>query len=186
MQTIAGGLLMLQLTEEELGEIIELTEKMCTRNGWVNEIAPPAKKRMEIINRARTRPHPAPAFKRCCDSCINVPCKVLNRVPCLAQEKQENACEENGCTDIENCDEICQHSRIFSPLQMQESKIEAARKAREDVLNKLTVAVADMGFPMIDKTNEFDDGRACAYGYFMRQIDALRATTPQTEQEQPR
>ena len=61
MQTITGGLLMLQLTEEELGEIIELTVEMCTRNGWVNEIVPPAKKRMEIITCARSRPHPAPA-----------------------------------------------------------------------------------------------------------------------------
>lgn len=54
---------MLQLTEDELGEIIELTEEMCTRNGWVNEIVPPAKKRMEIITRARSRPHPAPALE---------------------------------------------------------------------------------------------------------------------------
>jgi len=79
----------------------------------------------------------APAFKRCCDSCINVPCKVLNRIPCLAQEKQENICEENGCTDIENCDEICQHSRLFSPLQMQEAKEQAAKAEREEVLDEV-------------------------------------------------
>jgi hypothetical protein len=64
MQTVTGGLLMLQFTEEELGEIIELTEEMCTRNGWVNEIVPPAKKRMEIINRARSRPH-TPSTANC-------------------------------------------------------------------------------------------------------------------------
>jgi hypothetical protein len=79
----------------------------------------------------------APAFKRCCDSCINVPCKVLNRIPCLAQEKQENICEENGCTDIENCDEICQHSRLFSPLQMQEAKKQAAKAARDQMLDEI-------------------------------------------------
>lgn len=89
-----------------------------------------------------SRPHPpAPAFKRCCDSCINVPCKVLDRIPCLAQEKQENVCEDSGCTDIENCDEICQHSRIFSPLQMQEAKEQAARKATLVTLDKI---IADL------------------------------------------
>ena len=81
---------------------------------------------------------PAPAFKRCCDSCINVPCKVLNRVPCLAQEKQENICEENGCTDVDNCDEICQHSRLFSPLQMQEAKQSAAKAAHEQAIEQLS------------------------------------------------
>lgn len=46
-----------------------------------------------------------------------------------------NPCEENRCTDVENCDEICQHSRLFSPLQMQEAKQVAANAAREQVLN---------------------------------------------------
>lgn len=62
---------------------------------------------------------------------------ALNRVrEALLRAKGEklqelNPCEENGCTDIENCDEICQHSRIYSPIQMQ-----AARNAeRERVLN---------------------------------------------------
>jgi hypothetical protein len=77
VQTITGGLLMLQLTEEELGEIIELTEEMCTRNGWVNEIVPPAKKRMEIIARARSRPHPAPAQQR-----IDAAIKELSEARC--------------------------------------------------------------------------------------------------------
>jgi len=64
---------------------------------------------------------------------------ALNRVrEALLRAKGEklqepNPCEENGCTDIENCDEICQHSRIYSPVQMQ-----AARKAeRERVLDEL-------------------------------------------------
>lgn len=71
---------------------------------------------------------PVPDGEKCCITCINVPCKILDRVPC---PRQENPCEDNGCTDIENCDEICQHSRIYSPVQMQ-----AARKAeRERVLD---------------------------------------------------
>jgi hypothetical protein len=31
-------------------------------------------------------------------------------------------CTDNGCTDTEDCDEICQHSRIYSPAQMQEAE----------------------------------------------------------------
>lgn len=45
----------------------------------------------------------------------------------------ENTCEENGCSDIENCDEICQHSRIFSPVQMREAR----KQEREQVLDAL-------------------------------------------------
>lgn len=53
----------------------------------------------------------------------------------------------------------------------------AIRKAeRERVLQKLILCVADMGFPIENKSNEFDDGRACAYGYFMRQINNLLET----------
>ena len=125
----------------------------------------------DIEERCRSRPHPAPAFKRCCDSCINVPCKVLNRVPCLAQEKQENICEENGCTDIENCDEICQHSRIFSPLQLQEAKTEAARKAREDVLDELRNMIKEK---MLPPNQQWEAGMFIQYEDVLKMIKSLR------------
>ena len=32
-------------------------------------------------------------------------------------EGMSTPCEEQGCTDIENCDEICLHTRIYSPAQ---------------------------------------------------------------------
>ena len=51
----------------------------------------------------------------------------------LISAEAENPCIENGCTDIEDCDEICQHSRIFSPLQMQQAR----REERERVLDEL-------------------------------------------------
>jgi hypothetical protein len=54
--------------------------------------------------------------------------------------KQPNPCEENGCTDIENCDEICDNRRIYSPVQVAE-KVKAAReqdiKILEDYRNSL-------------------------------------------------
>lgn len=49
----------------------------------------------------------------------------------------QNPCDENGCTDIETCDEICQNSRIYSSLQMEEAKKQAASEAREKVLDAL-------------------------------------------------
>ncbi len=46
---------------------------------------------------------------------------------------EPNPCEENGCTDIENCDEICEHMRIYSPAYVRESR----QKARAEVLDEL-------------------------------------------------
>ena len=50
-----------------------------------------------------------------------------------AKAERENPCTENGCTDIGNCDEICQHSRIYSPVQMQQ----AIARARVDVIYEI-------------------------------------------------
>jgi len=60
MQTITGGLLMFQITQEEIGEIIDITEEMCNLEGWTEEALPLAQKRMAIIEKARSRPAPSP------------------------------------------------------------------------------------------------------------------------------
>jgi hypothetical protein len=52
-----------------------------------------------------------------------------------AKEARENPCEENGCTDIESCDEICQHSRIYSPVQMQQAIAQATAAENKRVLD---------------------------------------------------
>lgn len=85
---------------------------------------------------------PVPDGEKCCITCINVPCKILDRVPC---PRQENPCEDNGCTDIENCDEICQHSRIYSPIQMQEGKKAAVKAERERLLGLIATYCACNG-----------------------------------------
>jgi len=46
---------MILFSEEELGEIIDITEEMCNQEGWVKEVLPLAQKRMDIINKARLR-----------------------------------------------------------------------------------------------------------------------------------
>jgi len=52
-----------------------------------------------------------------------------------------NPCEEQGCTDTENCDEICQYQRIYSQDEMDK-----ARKAeREQVLKLVWVEVQSCG-----------------------------------------
>jgi len=63
MQTITGGLLMFQITQEEIGEIIDITEEMCNLEGWTEEALPLAQKRMAIIEKARSRPAPSPEPK---------------------------------------------------------------------------------------------------------------------------
>ncbi|HNX18568.1 MAG TPA: hypothetical protein PKM50_09630 [Methanoregula sp.] len=102
-----------------------------------------------------SRPHPAPEKFACNpDHPFGIPTH-----PASATCKE---CTAQKCCVLWEC-----------PLRTEIWQA-AARKAREDVLNKLTVAVSDMGFPIEGKTNEFDDGRACAYGYFMREISKLR------------
>ena len=51
---------MFQITQEEIGEIIDITEEMCNLEGWTEEALPLAQKRMVIIEKARSRPAPSP------------------------------------------------------------------------------------------------------------------------------
>lgn len=72
---------------------------------------------IEIAERIRARgpvvaqQAPASPCKDCTDpnQCY-VPCHQVPKNPCI----------ERGCTDIEDCDEICVHSRIFSPNWVKE------------------------------------------------------------------
>lgn len=54
--------------------------------------------------------------------------------PTTAADAPENPCIENGCTDIENCDEICEHSRIFSPAWVKQHDTDIRKDEREKVL----------------------------------------------------
>jgi len=51
----------------------------------------------------------------------------------IMESIRDNPCEESGCTDRENCDEICEHMRIYSPAYVRESR----QKARAEVLDLL-------------------------------------------------
>jgi hypothetical protein len=127
----------------------------------------------------KLRPHPAPATGQ-----QEIPLLSNEEIEGLQQslewyKKRANMlqCWQSSMRDPERkivCDILANGFTLTTKEEVDNAEAAIARKAREDVLNKLTVAVADMGFPMIDKTNEFDDGRACAYGYFMREISKLR------------
>ena len=43
-------------------------------------------------------------------------------------------CEEQGCTDTENCDEICEHSRIYSPAWVKEHDTAIRTEERSKIL----------------------------------------------------
>ena len=54
-----------------------------------------------------------------------------------------NPCEEQGCTDIHDCDEICEHQRMYTPAWVKQHD-KAIRKAeRERVLGELSIFHSD-------------------------------------------
>lgn len=71
----------------------------------------------------------------------------LQQVP----EPEPDPCAENGCTDAENCDEICENTRIYSPVQVQE-RIEAAIKQERERIRKAVSELMKTGFhPPMDR-----------------------------------
>jgi hypothetical protein len=50
-------------------------------------------------------------------------------------------CEENGCTDIDNCDEICDHSRVYSPVQMREAAAQARNATLDLAIGNIEIAL---------------------------------------------
>jgi hypothetical protein len=62
--------------------------------------------------------------------------EIRERQPCphTSAPAPANPCIENGCTDIENCDEICEHMRIYSPAYVR-GKVKAAREQEQQRIN---------------------------------------------------
>lgn len=81
--------------------------------------------------------------------------KVQNRIKHDASHSraegpvlESNPCEENGCTDIEICDEMCEHARIYSPAYVRESR----QKAREKVLDEALAEFQNINAPPVRVT----------------------------------
>jgi hypothetical protein len=62
---------------------------------------------------------------------------IRSRGPIQHIRVPENPCIENGCTDIDNCDEICQHSRIYSPVQMRQAIAQAREEGAKQMIDAL-------------------------------------------------
>jgi hypothetical protein len=69
------------------------------------------------------------AFGQCCD--------FQGIVDDVHTRPVEDPCADNGCTDTADCDEICQHSRIYSPVQMQEAIKRATEAENNRVIERI-------------------------------------------------
>jgi hypothetical protein len=58
------------ITKEEIGQIIDLTERMDGIPGWVKEVRPIADKRMKIIKKILDRPDPLEILEKWIDDGI--------------------------------------------------------------------------------------------------------------------
>jgi len=54
-----------------------------------------------------------------------------------------SACEDNGCTDPEACDEICEHSRIYSPAWVRKHDKEEREKVLKTLHHNIDCVVGD-------------------------------------------
>lgn len=114
---------------------------------------------IEIAERIRARgpvqQAPAGPCKDCTDpnQCY-VPCHQVPKNPCI----------ERGCTDIEDCDEICVHSRIFSPNWVKEHDAALIAQEREKWERERAQALPTETCPICDIAASCDH-RFGANGY---------------------
>ena len=59
---------------------------------------------------------------------------ALHRIRSHPHTSTSNPCIENGCTDTEQCDEICEHSRIYSPAWVKEHDTAIRTEERNKIL----------------------------------------------------
>ena len=72
--------------------------------------------------------------------CINDDCKWKQQIRSRPNTPAPpNPCTEQGCTDTENCDEICKHQRIYSPAWLKKHDAAIAKQEREKVLKALSL-----------------------------------------------
>ena len=58
-----------------------------------------------------------------------------------ARPQEPDPCIENGCDDIDSCDEICEHNRIYSPAWVKKHDVmireDERKKTVEDAIEKI-------------------------------------------------
>ena len=83
-----------------------------------------------------------------CATCEPLYQKVHSR-PHTSATPAPAACEDNGCTDPEACDEICEHSRIYSPAWVRKHDKEEREKVLKGILmamNDPQLSICDTGY----------------------------------------
>ncbi|MGB3988344.1 MAG: hypothetical protein WBK67_01475 [Minisyncoccales bacterium] len=100
------------------------------------------------------------------------------------KEARENPCTENGCTDTDNCDEICQHSRIYSPVQMQQAIAQATAAENKRVLDLADDRISDKSWEI--DTHSDDGFQQIVYcSEIDRIIESLRLAQPEPTEREP-
>jgi hypothetical protein len=85
----------------------------------------------DVCKQCPVREEHMPLEDYCAESCDEC---LINSVVAESLHTPENPCTENGCTDIEGCDEICEHSRIYSPAWVQKRDAAIRNSERQRVL----------------------------------------------------
>lgn len=121
---------------------------------------------MDTILARNPCPHPAQA-RSGCDGC--------------RKETEHLDCPTPGHCDQMKCPICCEGSDFPTlPEEIKKYEAEAARQAREDVLKELK----DWTCKNRTQVTEWNDGLPFVWWYLLRdEIDFLRSTTPQSEQE---
>ena len=98
-------------------------------------------------------------------------CKEIRSHPAPSPQ---NPCIEQGCDDIDNCDEICEHSRIYSPAWVKQHDT-TIRNSTLDEMIKLSMMIEEneterwesVGRP---KNDGYINGSHSGYGHALRDM----------------
>ena len=104
-----------------------------------------------------------------------------------AKAERENPCTENGCTDIGNCDEICQHSRIYSPVQMQQAIARATAAENKRVMEILDKFYDRIKVAHRHDTSSYSEGMLDGIDLSITEIknESLRLARPEPTERDP-
>jgi len=131
------------ISEEEIGELLDVTEDICYAEGWVTlEQVALARKRIDIINRIKSHQYLQPSER--CKSCIfgNPKATQTMHVPSVSRNK------EGDLTLTFNHDALTQHDAAIS---------HAATLAENKRLLDLVEAFANTSSRLVDLNGECGD-----------------------------
>ena len=183
---------MLQLTQEELGEIIDITEQMCNLDGWVKEALPLAQKRQSIIETARSRPNTQAPELTAAKSLISiyrpntsttVPEAELRDMPTLHDKERYMQGYRAGQISVSDPCVSCSFVDVCSmsaseacKREMQKEHDTAIRNATLDELRKKYIEYTNHPCPQLaEKYNHGCDSEYCGICILDEVLESLRS-----------